>query len=45
MKNIIKNLKYAFVALAFVACETENNVIDDVFASVENGGFLKIGDH
>jgi len=42
MKNIFKNLKYAFVALAFVACETENNVIDDVFASVENGAFLRL---
>lgn len=35
MKNIFKNLKYAFVALALVACEAENNVIDDVFATVE----------
>ena len=42
MKNIFKNLKYAFVALAFVACEAENNVIDDVFATVENGAFLRL---
>jgi len=42
MKNIFKNLKYAFVALALVACEAETNVIDDVFASIENGAFLRL---